>query len=84
MPDPERRTGYDKAERARLRAAVLDPVSCPYDDGTCSATTPVRHVVGEDEGQAHWVRCHLYAPAREIAHRALQGTDTPEAETTAA
>ncbi|MBT2445367.1 ABC transporter ATP-binding protein [Streptomyces sp. ISL-36] len=84
VPDPHRATGYDKAERARLRAAVLTPQSCPYDDGTCSATTPVRHVVGEDDGQAHWVRCHRYAPAHEIAHRVLQSADSPEDETTAA
>ncbi|WP_369142437.1 ATP-binding cassette domain-containing protein [Streptomyces sp. R44] len=86
VPDPARRTGYDKAERARLRAAVLNPASCPYDDGTCSSTTPVRHTVGEDGGQPHWVRCHLYAPAHEIAHRVLQPADdaSPEAENTAA
>ncbi|MEU7297353.1 ABC transporter ATP-binding protein [Streptomyces exfoliatus] len=84
VPDPTRRTGYDKAERARLRAAVLAPDSCPYDDGTCSSTIPVRHIVGEDAGQPHWVRCHLYAPAHDIAHRVLQSADSPEAETTAA
>ncbi|MFI0926942.1 ABC transporter ATP-binding protein [Streptomyces sp. NPDC021012] len=86
VPDPTRRTGYDKAERAGLRAAVLNPESCPYDDGTCSTTTPVRHTVGEDGGQPHWVRCHLYAPAHEIAHRVFQPADdaSPEAEKTAA
>ncbi|AJF63568.1 ABC transporter ATP-binding protein [Streptomyces vietnamensis] len=86
VPDPARRTGYDKAERAGLRAAVLNPESCPYDDGTCNTTTPVRHTVGEDGGQPHWVRCHLYAPAHEIAHRVLQPADdaSPEAENTAA
>ncbi|MGW1510722.1 ABC transporter ATP-binding protein [Streptomyces sp. NPDC002394] len=86
VPDPTRRTGYDKAERAGLRAAVLNPESCPYDDGTCSTTTPVRHTVGEDGGQPHWVRCHLYAPSHEIAHRVLQPADdaSPEAEKTAA
>ncbi|MFB7513390.1 ABC transporter ATP-binding protein [Streptomyces sp. NPDC056144] len=86
VPDPERRTGYDKAARARLRAAVLAPESCPYEDGTCDATTPVRHVVGEDGGQPHWVRCHLYPPAQEIAHRVLKTADdaSPEAENPAA
>ncbi|ATW52091.1 ABC transporter ATP-binding protein [Streptomyces peucetius subsp. caesius ATCC 27952] len=84
VPDPRRTGGYDPAERARLRAAVLTPTSCPYDDGTCSPTTPVRHAVGEDAGQPHWVRCHLYAPAHDIAHRVLQTADAPEAEKTPA
>ncbi|WP_318212772.1 ABC transporter ATP-binding protein [Streptomyces sp. SJL17-1] len=84
VPDPTRAAGYDRTERARLRAAVLAPESCPYDDGTCSTTTPVRHTVGEDEGRPHWVRCHLYAPAHDLAHRVLQSADSPEAEITAA
>lgn len=80
VPDPERDHSYDPVERAALRAAVLTPESCPYEDeGTCSRTEPVRHVIGEDEGQPHWVRCHLYAPATPTARRVLTAA-TPEAE----
>ncbi|NYI03774.1 ATP-binding cassette domain-containing protein [Allostreptomyces psammosilenae] len=74
VPDPERAGGYDPVERARLRAAVLSATSCPYqgDPGRpCSRTEPVRHLVGEDDGQPHWVRCHLYAPAVPTAPHAL-------------
>ncbi|TXS58038.1 ABC transporter ATP-binding protein, partial [Streptomyces sp. me109] len=70
-------------ERARLREAILNPTSCPYgDDGTCSRTDPVRHIVGEDDGQPHWVRCHLRAPASDIARRVLKATDRPDGEAT--
>jgi hypothetical protein len=48
VPDPERAGSYDPVERARLREAILNPTACPYDDGTCSRTEPVRHIVGED------------------------------------
>jgi len=85
VPDPDRQGGYDPEERARLRAAVLTPTSCPYDGDPqqpCSATEPVRHTVGEDAGRPHWVRCHRYAPTvPAAAARALSARDTPE-ETT--
>lgn len=80
VPDPERSHDYDPAERTRLRAAVLAAESCPYaDQGACSRTEPVRHIVGENDGQPHWVRCHFYAPANPTARRVLTAA-TPEAE----
>jgi len=82
VPDPERAGGYDPVERARLRAAILTPTSCPYDGDDrqpCSRTEPVRHIVGGDDGQPHWVRCHRYAPAAPTARRVLNAA-TPEAE----
>ncbi|WP_328726368.1 ATP-binding cassette domain-containing protein [Streptomyces sp. NBC_00259] len=96
VPDPERAGSYDPVERARLREAILNPTSCPYgDDGTCSRTDPVRHIVGETSearwgsprpeaggGQPHWVRCHLRAPASDIAPRVLKATDRPDSEAT--
>jgi peptide/nickel transport system ATP-binding protein len=86
VPDPERAGSYDPVERAKHREAILNPTSCPYgDDGTCSRTEPVRHIVGEADGQPHWVRCHLRAPASDIARRVLKATDdTKKAETTTA
>ncbi|GAA0526535.1 ABC transporter ATP-binding protein [Paractinoplanes ferrugineus] len=86
VPDPRRSSGYDPIERARLRDAILNPTACPYgSDGTCSRTEPVRHIVGEDQGHPHWVRCHLRAPATGIANRLLKATDDlKKAETTAA
>ncbi|MFD8956642.1 ATP-binding cassette domain-containing protein [Streptomyces anulatus] len=80
VPDPERTEPYDPVRRAALRAAVLTPESCPYTaEGTCSRTTPVRHVIGEDDGEPHWVRCHLYAPATPTARRVLTAA-VPETE----
>jgi peptide/nickel transport system ATP-binding protein len=73
VPDPTRTGTYDPVERARLRAAVLDSGSCPFDDDPdqeCSRTVPVRHAVG-DHAQRHWVRCHLYRPAADVAARVL-------------
>ena len=73
VPDPDRAGTYDAVERARLRSAVLHSASCPFDgdpDNECSATTPVRHIVG-DPADRHWVRCHLYRPAADVAARAL-------------
>jgi peptide/nickel transport system ATP-binding protein len=72
-PDPERSWTYDPVERARLRSAVLHATSCPFAGDTenrCSPTVPVRHVVG-DPTDRHWVRCHLYRPASDVAARAL-------------
>lgn len=73
VPDPAQNGSFDPVERARLRAAVLDAPSCPFDgdpDQQCSRTEPVRHAVGEDDHQ-HWVRCHLYRPQADVAARAL-------------
>ena len=73
VPDPDRAGTYDAVERALLRSAVLHSASCPFDgdpDNKCSATTPVRHIVG-DPADRHWVRCHLYRPAADVAARAL-------------
>jgi len=73
VPDPDRAGSYDPVERARLRSAVLHSTSCPFGadrDNPCSATTSVRHVVG-DPADRHWVRCHLYRPSAEVAARAL-------------
>lgn len=72
VPDPTRAITVDLAERARLRAAVLDAQSCPFDgdpEQECSRTEPVRHAVGENP--RHWVRCHLYRPQTGIAARTL-------------
>lgn len=72
-PDPERSWTYDPVERARLRAAVLQATSCPFAgdiENRCSPAHPVRHVVG-DPADRHWVRCHLYRPASDVAARAL-------------
>lgn len=33
-------------------------------------------------GQPHWVRCHLRAPASDIARRVLKATDRPDSEAT--
>jgi peptide/nickel transport system ATP-binding protein len=77
VPDTTRTGTYDPAERARLRAAVLDSASCPFDDDPdqeCSRTVPVRHAVG-DHAQRHWVRCHLYRPATDVAARVLTADD---------
>ena len=73
VPDPTRTGTFDQAERARLRATVLDAQSCPFDgdpEQECSRTVPVRHAVGED-ARRHWVRCHLYRPEADVAARAL-------------
>ena len=73
VPDPLRAGTYDPAERAKLRAAVLDADSCPFDGDpirACSRTEPVRHHVGP-AADRHWVRCHLYRPAADVASRAL-------------
>ncbi len=73
VPDPTQTGTFDPAERARLRAAVLDAQSCPFDgdpDQKCSRAVPVRHAVG-DEANRHWVRCHLYRPETDVAARAL-------------
>jgi peptide/nickel transport system ATP-binding protein len=72
VPDPTRTGAIDPVERARLRTAVLDAQSCPFDgdpEQECSRTVPVRHAVGEDA--RHWVRCHLYRPETDVAARAL-------------
>ncbi|GAA4829118.1 ABC transporter ATP-binding protein [Luteimicrobium xylanilyticum] len=84
VPEPNRSTGYDPVERARLRSAVLESSTCPFDgdpDSPCSETEPVRHVV--DAVTDHWVRCHRYRPSLEVARRALatdiaRGTDAPD------
>ncbi|WP_421733175.1 ATP-binding cassette domain-containing protein [Cellulomonas sp.] len=79
VPDPLRAGSYDPDERARLRAAVLDSESCPFDgdpNQVCSRTEPVRHDVGP-AADRHWVRCHLYRPAADVASRAL-AVDTVE------
>ncbi|WP_414720688.1 ABC transporter ATP-binding protein [Streptomyces sp.] len=71
VPDPARSDGYDPVERARLRAAVLDPSQCPYEgdpDQPCSGTEPVRHRL-DDTG--HWVRCLRYSPTAPTAATAL-------------
>lgn len=84
VPDPDRAGTYDPVERARLRSAVLHAATCPFDgdpDNECSATTPVRHIVG-DPADRHWVRCHLYRPAADVAARAL-AADTSEDDTDA-
>ena len=73
VPDPLRVGTFDPIERARLRAAVLQAESCPFDsdpDHACSRTEPVRHQVGP-AADRHWVRCHLYQPAADVASRAL-------------
>lgn len=73
VPDPARTGSYDPAERAALRAAVMEPTSCAYDGDPqqpCSATEPVRHQVG-DPANRHWVRCHLYRPPAAAAGHAL-------------
>jgi peptide/nickel transport system ATP-binding protein len=73
VPDPLRAGRYDPVERARLRAAVLHAESCPFDGDprqACSRTEPVRHDVGT-AADRHWVRCHLYRPAADVASRAL-------------
>jgi peptide/nickel transport system ATP-binding protein len=79
VPDPTRTGTYDHAERARLRAEVLDAQSCPFagdPDHACSRTLAVRHAVAEDPHR-HWVRCHLYRSAAEVAARTLTvDTDT--------
>jgi peptide/nickel transport system ATP-binding protein len=79
VPDPDRAGSFDAKERARLRQAVRHSTSCPFDNdpgNECSATTPVRHIVG-DPADRHWVRCHLYRPAADVAARAL-AADTNE------
>lgn len=84
VPDPDRAGTYDPVERARLRSAVLHAASCPFGedpDTQCSATTPVRHLVG-DPPDRHWVRCHLYRPAADVAARAL-AADTSDDVTNA-
>lgn len=73
VPDPTRTGTFDPAERAQLRAAVLDAAACPFDgdpDQECSRTDPVPHTVGDDRDR-HWVRCHLYRPEADVATRAL-------------
>jgi peptide/nickel transport system ATP-binding protein len=79
VPDPNRTGTFDPAERARLRASVLDAPSCPFDgdpDQRCSRTDPVRHAVGE-AWHHHWVRCHLYRPEADVAARALTSDAGP-------
>lgn len=73
VPDPTRAHAVDLAQRAQLRDAVLDAQSCPFDgdpEQECSRAAPVRHAVG-DGANHHWVRCHLYRPAADVATRAL-------------
>lgn len=73
VPDPARTGSYDPSARAALRAAVMEPASCEYDGDPqqrCSASTPVRHQVG-DAANRHWVRCHLYRPTAAAAGHAL-------------
>jgi peptide/nickel transport system ATP-binding protein len=81
-PDPERASTYDPVERVRLRSAVLHAQSCPFQgdaENPCSATSFVRHNVG-DPAHRHWVRCHLYRPAADVAARALAVDATGEDE----
>ncbi|MGA8046223.1 MAG: ATP-binding cassette domain-containing protein [Dermatophilaceae bacterium] len=80
VPDPDRAGTYDPVERARLRSAVLRAASCPFSDDSdtkCSDTTPVRHLIG-DPSDRHWVRCHLYRPAADVASRALAADPTDD------
>jgi peptide/nickel transport system ATP-binding protein len=80
VPDPTRTGTYDQAERSRLRAAVLDARSCPFDGDPhqeCSRTVPVRHAVG-DPTDHHWVRCYLYQPAADVAARVLTVDAEPD------
>ncbi len=83
VPDPARTGSFDPAERAALRAAVMEPSSCAYDgdpNQRCSASEPVRHQVG-DAANKHWVRCHLYRPPSAAAGHALSAeplTTDPE------
>ncbi|BCW78457.1 ABC transporter ATP-binding protein [Arthrobacter sp. NicSoilC5] len=70
VPDPARAGSYDPVQRARLRQAVMDSTTCPFegDPGQrCSAEEPVRHQVG-DPLDRHWVRCHLYRPGAGGGH----------------
>ena len=73
VPDPSRTGSYDPAERAALRAAVMESASCAFDGDPqqrCSAAEPVRHQVG-DAANRHWARCHLYRPPAAAAGHAL-------------
>ena len=82
-PDPNRVGEFDPVERARLRAEVLTPTSCPYEgdpEQQCSSTEPVRHQVGgPSDAEPHWVRCHLYAPT--ISAPTALTTDLAEPKT---
>jgi len=84
VPDPHRRGGFDAAERAGLRQAVMRPVSCAFEgnsDRVCSSTRAVFHTVSTSP--EHWVRCGLYAPPAGAPGTALEATD-PSEEGTAA
>ncbi|MBT2531113.1 ABC transporter ATP-binding protein [Arthrobacter sp. ISL-48] len=73
VPDPARTGSYDPADRAALRAAVMESASCVFDGDRqqrCSVTEPVRHLVG-NAANRHWVRCHLYRPTAAAAGHAL-------------
>jgi len=66
VPDPTHSVPFDADAHTRLRAAVHSGEECPYSgdpDRPCSRTHPARHVVDNDHGAAHWVRCLRYAPA---------------------
>jgi len=69
VPDPTRRVALDLQARARLRAEVLSPATCPHGSTAqpCSHVDPVRHPTGAN----HWVRCHLYRPSATAPANAL-------------
>lgn len=82
VPDPARSGSYDPAERARLRAAVMESPSCAFDgdrNQPCSSSEPVRHLVG-DTG-THWVRCHRYRPQNaSTSHTVAPSTALTESQ----
>lgn len=80
VPDPARAGSYDPVRRAELRQAVMASTHCFFDgdpNQPCSATHPVRHVVGDPENR-HWVRCHLYRPHAGSGGHALATEPTDE------
>ena len=62
VPDPLRAGSYDPDERARLRAAVLDAESCPFDGDPNQAvqphrTRPARRRAGRRTGTGSAATC---------------------------